>query len=78
MANRTLANKNCTSMDGLTDLQFLIVELEKKNPDPKVIKALTTKYGIPYKASIPQQLGELLNHLNNLNVPLEEDPIKEV
>ena len=73
-----MGNKNCTSMDGLTGLQFLIIELEKKNPDPKIIKTLTTKYGIPYKASIPEQLGELLNHLNNLNVPLEEDSIKEI
>lgn len=79
MANRTIANKNCNSRDGwLTDLQSLIIELEKKNPDSKVIKALTGKYGIPYKASVPQQLGELLNHLNNLSVPLEQDPIREV
>jgi len=73
-----MANKNCTTIDGLSDLQFLITELEKTNPDPKTIKTLTSKYGIPYKTSVADQLGELLSHLNNLDVPLEIDSMNEV
>jgi hypothetical protein len=72
-----VARNNCTTIDGLSDLQFLIIELEKSNPDPKTIKALTSKYGIPYKTSVSEQLGELLNHLNNLDVPIEIDPTTE-
>lgn len=69
-----MANRDCTSKSGLTDLQFLIHELEKQQPDPKVIKNLTTKYGIPYKTKISEQLDELLLYLNSLSVTPEQEP----
>lgn len=72
MASRIFTNK-----DGISDLQLLIVELEKEEPDSKVIKALTSKYGIPYKNEISEQLNELLTYLNGLSVPFENEPNQE-
>lgn len=57
---------DCTTLNGITDIQMLLLELEKSQPDSKIIKALTTKYGIPYKIDISEQLDELLTFLNSL------------
>ncbi len=74
-----MANKqNCTTINGLADLQFLLIELEKTKPNAKAIKALTTKYGIPYKSNVSEQLSELLNHLNGLDISLERPPTKDI
>ncbi len=72
-----MATRNCTTKDGLSDLQLLVLELEKPHPDPKIIKTLTSKYGIPYKAKISEQLDELLLYLNSLSVSPENEPNKE-
>lgn len=71
-----LANRTLTTKDGLADIQFLIVELEKKEPDTKIIKCLTTKYGIPYKTNISEQLDEILFFLNSFAISkeLEQEP----
>jgi len=78
MAIKSATITNCTTTDGLADLQFLIIELEKKQPNLKLIKTLTTKYGIPYKVNVADQLNELLTYLNNLNLPNEIDPLNEI
>jgi hypothetical protein len=72
-----MATRNCASKDGLSDLQVLILELEKPHPDVKTIKTLTAKYGIPYKTNISEQLDELLIYLNSLSVPPEKEPNQE-
>lgn len=69
-----MATAKCTSKDGLSDLQLLLIELEKAHPDPKIIKDLTGKYGIPYKSVVSEQLNELLMYLNSLAVPPEQSP----
>ena len=73
-----MAAHNCTSMDGLLDLQILIVELEKEHPNPKIIKTLTTKYGIPYKLKVSEQLDELLTYLNGLPLSSELELNEEI
>lgn len=72
-----MATRNCATKDGLSDLQGLVLELEKAHPDPKIIKTLTLKYGIPYKTNIPEQLDELLIFLNSLSVSPGIEPNKE-
>lgn len=70
--------RNCTTLDGISDLQLLIVELEKSQPNSKVIKSLTAKYGIPYKLDISEQLDELLTFLNSLPMSSELNSNKEI
>lgn len=72
-----MATKSFTSQRGLSDLQDLVIELEKNQPDPKIIKALTTKYGIPYKPTFAEQLDELLIYLNSLSFSAENETTPE-
>ncbi len=73
-----MSMRNCTTLDGISDLQLLIVELEKSHPNSKVIKSLTAKYGIPYKLDISEQLDELLTFLNSLPMSSELNSNKEI
>jgi DNA phosphorothioation-dependent restriction protein DptG len=65
---RNMASRHNNTKDSLSDMQFLVMELEKASPDSKIIKSLTTKYGIPYKSKVSEQLDELLSYLNRLSV----------
>lgn len=71
-----MANRTFTTKDGLAELQFLIIELEKNEPDAKIIKSLTSKHGIPYKNDISEQLDEILLYLNSVAISpeLEQEP----
>ena len=72
-----MATNKCTTKNGLSDLQLLILELEKQSPDAKAIKNLTSKYGIPYKIKISEQLDELLIYLNSVSIYPENESNQE-
>lgn len=67
-----MAHQKCTTLLGINELQTLVIELEKSHPDIKLIKSLTTKYGIPYKIDTSEQLNELLIYLNGLSTKAED------
>lgn len=73
-----MAHYHCTSPNGLNDLDCLLLELEKKEPDRKLIKNLTLKYRIPYKADIAEQLDELLMYLNGISIENETEILTDV
>ena len=72
-----MVSQNCTTEIGLTDLHLLVIELEKPQPDRKLIKSLTMKYGIPYRSEVSEQLDQLLTYLNSLSFSSEREPNPE-
>ena len=46
------------------DLQILVKELSKSNPDSKLIKNKTDRLGIPYSADIIILMSEVLVYLS--------------
>ncbi len=68
-----MGNNQFNTSSQIDDLQFLILELEKNQPDSKIIKLLTNKYGIPYHNDLSEQLDELLNFLNSLKVRQDKE-----
>ena len=51
------------------DLQTLVQELSKTNPDSKLIKNKTEILGIPYSADLIILMSEVLVYLSKTNSP---------
>ena len=58
------------------DLQILVQELSKTNPDSKLIKTKTDILGIPYSSDIIIMMSEVLVYLSKQNkkTKLKEKP----
>lgn len=49
------------------DLNQLVQELSKKNPDPKIIKDKTNLLGIPYSQDLIILMSEVLVYISQAN-----------
>lgn len=65
------------TMNNSLDLNVLVQELSKTNPDSKLIKNKTDILGIPYSSDLIILMSEVLVYLSKSNKPAPKGRLKE-
>lgn len=62
---RSHQTKHLSSREGLAELETLVLELSKPQPDVKMVQNITKQYGIPFESDSISQIDQVLTFLNS-------------